>query len=110
MTHESETSVRDWTWTSAKIYCTDEQPWWDRLKTIIGNSECEPCVMTFVILTGHIYLLTHKSQEHFSMSDDWLKYISGWGKENFSKTNAREQISKEPIYDFYYTPKKLVLL
>lgn len=49
LTLDSETSVTDWTWLSAKISYTHEQPWGDRLRTVIRNFECEPCVMALSI-------------------------------------------------------------
>lgn len=43
---EPETTVREWTCPLAKVGGTDEQPWRDRLKTIVSSLECELCMLT----------------------------------------------------------------
>ena len=42
--------VRDWTLPSAKIHCTGEQLWGDRLRIIVRNLESGPCMMTLSMI------------------------------------------------------------
>lgn len=58
LTLSSETSVREWTWPSAKIPWTGEQPWGEGLRTIVRNSECKLCVMTLSIIKQFYFILT----------------------------------------------------
>lgn len=82
LTLTSGTTVRDWTWPSAKIHATGEQPWRDRLRTLAGNWECTFCVMTLSVIKYdfcyspmHIYLLAHDSFDELSSEPPQLYLI-----------------------------------